>query len=80
MATRKKGIEECVPNLAVTLLKDEKKVNQTTTDGFGDYRFTNIPLNSGTYTIMIARGDEPLKEISYIMEESGFAETSWIGY
>ncbi|MFK5952700.1 MAG: hypothetical protein QM498_06540 [Desulfobacterium sp.] len=80
VATREKGIEECVPNLTVTLSKDEKKVDQTTTDGFGDYRFTNIPLNSGTYTIVIARGDEPLKEISYMMEESGFAETSWIGY
>ncbi len=66
VATREKGVEECVPNLAVTLLKNENKMGQTTTDGFGDYRFTNIPLNSGTYTIVISRGGEPLKEISYM--------------
>ena len=78
VATREKGIEECVPDLTVSLFKDEKKMAQTTTDGFGDYRFENIPLNSGSYTIVIAREDEPLKEISYMMGKSGFAETTWI--
>ncbi len=78
VATREKGIEECVPDITVTLLKEGEKVAQTVTDGFGDYRFQNIPLHSGTYAIVIARGDKPLKEISYMMEQSGFAENSWI--
>lgn len=80
VATRENGIEECVPNLTVSLFKDEKQLDQTTTDGFGDYRFTNIPPNSGSYTIVISRKNETLKEINYIMEQSGFAETSWLGY
>ena len=78
VATREKGIEECVPDITVTLFKDEKKLARTTTDGFGDYRFTNIELDSGAYTLVIARADAPLKEISYTMGQSGFAETSWI--
>ncbi len=78
VATRKKGFEECVPGITVTLFKDGKKLARTTTDGFGDYRFSNIELDSGVYTMVIARKDAPLKEISYTMGQSGFAETSWI--
>ena len=78
VATREKGIEECVPDLIVTLFKDQKKVAQTTTDGFGDYRFENIPLNSGTYEVTISRGEQLIKAIEFTMGKSGFSETSWI--
>jgi len=78
VATREKGIEECVPDLTVSLFKDEKKMAQTTTDGFGDYRFQNIPLNSGTYEIKLSRGEQLIKKFEFTMGKSGFSETSWI--
>jgi Fe-S-cluster-containing dehydrogenase component len=44
---------DCVPDAEVTLSRNGKIVQQTGTDGFGDFKFDRLPGNSGRYRIEI---------------------------
>ena len=54
VAHEKEGVMDCVEGARVTLTKDSKKVDEAVTDNFGDFKFDNLPENSGKYDIEIS--------------------------
>lgn len=46
--------QECVPNAAVSLVKAGELVASTNTDTFGDFKFDNLPVDSGTYEVKVS--------------------------
>lgn len=49
------GIEECIAGAAVSLVRDGRKVAETVTDTFGDFRFDGLGEGSGTYRLEIRK-------------------------
>ena len=45
---------ECVEGAEVTLSQDGKDLATTLTDGFGDFRFDNLPRNGGAYRVDVS--------------------------
>ena len=45
---------ECVQGAEVTLLRAANPVATTTTDGFGDFRFDNLPKGGGAYRVDVS--------------------------
>jgi Fe-S-cluster-containing dehydrogenase component len=68
------GVVECVPGAQVTLSQEGTALATTVTDGFGDFRFDNLPGDGGTYRVEVshARGsvwrDCVLRESVYLGE------------
>jgi hypothetical protein len=59
------GIEDCVSGETVVLYHDGKKLQETRTDCFGDYKFDNLDPKSGLYKISIGSEKKAaLKEIN----------------
>lgn len=57
------GLVDCVEGAAVRLLKDGKKLAETVSDIYGDFKFDRLPENSGRYRIEIAAPGKPPKSI-----------------
>ena len=54
VATQMDGKEECVEGAKVTLSAEEGgRIAETRTDAFGDFKFDDLPPNSGRYTVVI---------------------------
>jgi hypothetical protein len=51
VAVKTDGISDCATGAQVTLVKDSKKVSETVTDAFGDFKFDNLENNSGNYQL-----------------------------
>ncbi len=49
------GIEECIAGAAVSLVRDGRKVAETVTDTFGDFRFDGLGEGSGAYRLEIRK-------------------------
>ena len=45
------GIVDCADGALITLIKDSKRIAETTTDNFGDFKFDCLNENSGEYSI-----------------------------
>lgn len=59
------GIEDCVSGETVVLTQAGKKLQEATTDTFGDFKFDNLEPNSGLYTISAGSKKKPvMKEIN----------------
>ena len=48
------GSVECVEGAEVTLSQDGKTLATTVTDGFGDFRFDDLPKNGGAYRVEVS--------------------------
>jgi ferredoxin len=61
ISTSLAGVDECVEAAVVTLFNSANdKIDETTSDAFGDFKFDNLEQNSGIYTISIThRGHTP---------------------
>lgn len=56
-----KGVEECLKGAIVILIKNEERLQEITSDTFGEFKFDRLESNSGTYQIEILHPDyEPL--------------------
>lgn len=51
--TRTDGITECLEGATARLSKNGEIIAETMTDGFGDFKFDNLPENSGPYGVEI---------------------------
>lgn len=49
------GFEECVAEASVALVRDGRKVAETVTDTFGDFRFEGLDEGSGAYRVEIRK-------------------------
>ena len=47
------GVVECVEGATVTLSQADQLLATTVTDGFGDFRFDNLPKHGGAYRVQI---------------------------
>ena len=48
------GVVDCVQGAKVTLSQEGKPVATATTDGFGDFRFDNLPKGGGAYRVEVS--------------------------
>jgi Fe-S-cluster-containing dehydrogenase component len=68
------GVLECVEGATVTLSQADRLLATTVTDGFGDFRFDNLPTHGGVYRVEVshthgsARRDCTLGESVYLGE------------
>ena len=68
------GVVECIEGAKVTLSQGGKSLATTASDGFGDFRFDNLPKGGGAYRIEAshahgsARADCILGESVYLGE------------
>ena len=68
------GVVECIEGAKVTLSQGGKSLATTASDGFGDFRFDNLPKGGGAYRIEAshahgsARADCVLGESVYLGE------------
>jgi len=78
VATKKDGISDCVPDAIITLFKDDKAINKINSDAFGDFKFDDLPKNSGTYRLEIESKQYGKKTLSVDLVESESIGTVWI--
>ncbi|MDR0622489.1 MAG: oxidoreductase [Deltaproteobacteria bacterium] len=57
------GREECAEGAEVKLLDQDSLVSSQTTDIFGDFKFDDLPANSGPYNLEINFRDKTLTEV-----------------
>ena len=48
------GVPDCIEGAAVTLLRGGKKVAETRTDTFGDFKFDGLDADGGEYDVQVA--------------------------
>jgi Fe-S-cluster-containing dehydrogenase component len=75
IAFKKNGISDCAEGAEVALFKDSKKVAQTQSDNYGDFKFDNLEENSGTYTLEILFKDYAKKVLQVDLGASVFVGT-----
>jgi Fe-S-cluster-containing dehydrogenase component len=64
------GVKECAEDARVTLIKDSKKVDEVTTDNYGDFKFDHLAENSGKYTLEILFRDYEKKTLEVYLKTS----------
>ena len=64
------GISDCATGARVTLTKDSKKIDETVTDGFGDFKFDNLEENGANYQLEIVYQDYERKTVEVELKTS----------
>ena len=68
------GLEACVAEAQVRLVREGETRSLTSSDAFGDFRFDHLPPESGTWRIEVqARGYEK-RELEFKLQDS-----CWLG-
>lgn len=71
--------EECAEEAKVTLFDASgNEVDEVFTDNYGDFKFDNLPENSGKYKITIAYQNQPSKTITIELKESLYTGVVYI--
>lgn len=65
-----KGTVDCLVGAKVELHKDGKKIAETTTDGYGDFKFERLKPESGPYRISISGANGRSKSLDAVLGES----------
>ncbi len=78
VAAGKGAVEECVEGVTVDLLKNGVKIAGMETNAFGDYRFSGLPKNGGTYELAMTWGGKALGRTRVDLKESCYAGTLWV--
>jgi Fe-S-cluster-containing dehydrogenase component len=61
LAVMVSGIEECAEGATVALYKGDKKIAETASDNYGDFKIDRLPENSGQYRVEITyQGGPPV--------------------
>ena len=53
VAYEKDGVIDCAEGVSIALIKDTKRMAETTTDNFGDFKFDCLEESSGEYSVEI---------------------------
>lgn len=64
------GVKDCAEGARVSLIKDEKKIAETVTDNYGDFKFDRLEENSGKYIIEINYQDYAQKTMQLDLQRS----------
>jgi len=70
LARRDGGREECLSGATVRLHQNERTVDTTLSDEFGDFKFDGLAQHSGKYRIEIECQDQTPREIEALVEGS----------
>jgi len=68
------GLEACVPNAEVKLMRGSSAVAQASSDPYGDFRFDRLPPASGRYRVEIAARGYRAKNLEFELTDS-----HWLG-
>ena len=68
VAMEKAGLVDCVKGAAVQLLRADKKLAETLTDAFGDFKFDGLPENSGEYRLEITHQNAGASRLAPVTE------------
>lgn len=78
-ARQKEGVEDCLPNLRVRLRRDGEVLAEVRTDAFGDFKFDELPPDSGPYKIEIDGGGLQQTAIEVLsLKQSLSVGTIWL--
>lgn len=72
------GVADCIENGRVTLLRGLTKIDETTSDGFGDFKFDGLEKNSGKYRLEIVHADYETKTLDVDLRASTNVGTVWL--
>jgi len=75
VAFEQEGVEDCAEGARVVLTREGKKLDETETDNFGDFKFDNLDENSGKYSIEIEFRDCEKKTLDLDLETSTNLQT-----
>jgi len=64
------GVTECIEGAAVTLQREGRKIAETRSDPYGDFKFRGLEENSGAYRIEIAEERFATKSVEFDLRES----------
>jgi hypothetical protein len=78
VATRRDGVEACVADLPVNLVREGRVLDHATTDSFGDFKFDRLAADSGTYRIEIDVGGEETAQVEATLGRSLSVGTIWV--
>ena len=78
LATRKNQVAECLAGIRVNLLHDARRIDETVSDMFGEFRFDRLPQASGAYEIVIGNLDAPDHRLTTHLGESHSVGTLWL--
>ena len=78
VTTGRDGRAECVAGAAVRLYKDDRLLEETSTDAFGDFKFDRLPAHSGFYRVEIHYQGKVRKEIQTELQRSVSIGTVWV--
>lgn len=78
VATEINSLQECVQGATAELYQGGSLVSQAVTDAFGDYRFSGLPENSGTYEIKIIYGQNIASHMEIALGGSCFTGITWV--
>jgi Fe-S-cluster-containing dehydrogenase component len=78
VATKTGSTAECAAGAVVRLFKDERFVDQTTTDDFGEFKFDGLDENSGPYVVEIQWQEKTQRQIVEDLSQSRVIDTVWL--
>jgi len=64
------GVADCLEGAIVTLIKDAKRIDESVTDNYGDFKFDNLEENSGAYGLEISHANYGKKRIEVVLKTS----------
>ena len=70
VAVNVNGINDCAEGARIRLMKETKKVDETVTDAFGDFKFDNLEKNSGNFRLEIVYEDYDRKTVEVELKTS----------
>lgn len=78
IATEVDGVNECVEGAAVSLLKGSSKIQEVTSDTFGDFKFDDLGGDSGRYRVEISYPGKEAKTVEVELGTSLNMGTIWL--
>ena len=70
--TNDNGVEECAVNASVLLYKNGKKISETNSDDFGDFKFDGLEPDSGNYELEILYQNSDVQKKSVNLKDSEY--------
>lgn len=69
------GVTECIEGARVSLQREGRKIAETRSDPYGDFKFRGLEENSGAYRIEIAEERFAAKSVEFDLRESAYLGT-----
>jgi len=69
------GVTECIEGARVSLQREGRKIAETRSDPYGDFKFRGLEENSGAYRIEIAEERFAAKSVEFDLKESAYLGT-----